>query len=128
MIKGIEHIGICSKDTEALKNWYIQLFHLKVVYENTKSPKTYFLSLADGSMIEIYPSDAGSESVDNKTQGIRHLAFTPDNFEEMGKMLMNSGVEIVEAAKTSPSGVKTLFFKDPEGNIIHLIDRPVPLI
>lgn len=68
MIKGIEHTGICSKDTEALKNWYIQLFKLKVVYENAKSPRTYFLSLADGGMIEIYPSDADSEPVDNKTR------------------------------------------------------------
>jgi len=128
LIKGIEHIGICSRDTEALKNWYMQLFHLKVVYENAKSPKTYFLSLEDGSMIEIYPSDSPSEKADNKTQGIRHLAFIPENFEEMSKTLLNSGVEIVEAAKTSPAGIKTIFFRDPEGNIIHLIDRPTPLI
>lgn len=127
MIKGIEHIGICSKDTDALKDWYIKLFNLTVVYENAKSPKTYFLLVNDGSMIEIYPSETGSPAVDNKVKGIRHIAFIPENFEVMCQKLIENNVEIVEESKISPTGVKTFFFKDIEGNVLHLIERPKPL-
>lgn len=127
MIKGIEHIGICAKDTEALKNWYVNLLGFKVVYENSKNPKTYFLLVQDGSMIEIYPAGESTGSYDNKVQGIRHLAIIPDNFEKACEAIRNSGVEILEDAKVSSSGVKTMFFKDPEGNILHFIDRVNPL-
>lgn len=127
MIKGIEHIGICAKDTDALKDWYVRLFGFKVIYENNKAPKTYFLYVNDGSMIEIYPSNTSSGDYDNKVKGIRHLALIPENFDEVCKLLSDNNVEILEEAKTSSTGVKTIFFKDIEGNILHLIDRPEPL-
>lgn len=127
MIKGIEHIGICAVNTDALKEWYVKLFGFKVVYENNKSPKTYFLLVNDGSMIEIYPADKNLESGNNKVQGIRHIALIPESFEDVCKMLEANSVEIIEEAKASPAGIKTIFFKDIEGNILHLIDRPEPL-
>ena len=49
---GIEHVGIFSKDSEALKNWYIELFGWKEVYTNAEK-KTYFLKADDGAMIEF---------------------------------------------------------------------------
>ena len=49
MIAGIEHIAVCSKDTAALKDWYIKVFGMKQVYDNGKG--TYFVAAADGSMI-----------------------------------------------------------------------------
>lgn len=41
MMLCLEHIGICAKDTKALKDWYIKYFNLEVVYDNKKR-KTYF--------------------------------------------------------------------------------------
>lgn len=128
MIKGIEHFGICAKDTEALKDWYVKLFDFKIVYENNKTPKTYFLAADDGSMLEIYPANETSNCLDNKVQGLRHIALIPQNFEEMCKSLKDNNVEIIQEAAVSSKGIKTIFFKDLEGNIIHLIDRPQPLI
>lgn len=128
MIKGVEHIGICARDTDSLKDWYVNLFGLKVVYENKKTPRTYFLYINDGSMIEIYPANEDLDTFNNKVRGIRHLALIPENFDEMCKILEDNNVEIVETAKVSASGVKTVFFRDPEGNIMHLISRPNPII
>lgn len=128
MIKGIEHIGICANDTDSLKDWYVRLLGFRVVYENNKSPKTYILYLNDGSMIEIYPSGESSKIFGNRVSGIRHIALIAENFEEMCNSLYDNHVEITEAAKASASGNKTIFFRDPEGNILHLIDRPNPLV
>lgn len=128
MIKGIEHFGICAMNTDALKDWYVKLFGFKVVYENNKSPKTYFLAVNDGSMIEIYPANESSGSYNNKVQGHRHIALIPENFDEVCKALDENNVEIIEKAAVSATGVKTIFFKDIEGNVLHLIDRPTPLI
>lgn len=125
---GMEHVGICAKDTMALKDWYVKVFNFEVVYDNKKNPPTFFLKLSDNSMIEIYSADEEGQFGSNKVQGIRHIALSVENFEEEYKSLLDNGVEIIEEAKTSGSGVKTAFFKDIEGNILHFISRPAPLI
>ena len=48
MITGIEHIGITSKDTLRLKDWYAEMFGGDVVYDNGKG--VYFLAFPDRSM------------------------------------------------------------------------------
>ncbi|HHW02423.1 MAG TPA: VOC family protein [Thermoanaerobacterales bacterium] len=123
----LEHVGICAKDTVALKDWYVRLFNLKVVYDNKKEKPTFFLMLPDGGLIEIYPAEVSSESVNNKYQGIRHLAFGTDNIEKEYENLLKNNVEILTELSTNAKGVKTVFFKDIEGNIIHFIQRPEPL-
>ena len=50
MVNGIEHVAVVSKDTAALKDWYMEMYGGRVVYDNGKG--TYFLQFADGSMIE----------------------------------------------------------------------------
>ncbi len=123
----LEHIGICAKDTVKLKDWYIKLFDLKIVYDNKKEMPTYFLLMEDGNMIEIYPSDSDTDSADNKAQGLRHLAFATDDIEKAYEGLKAENVAIIEDFKVHPNMVKTVFFKDPEGNILHFIQRPHPL-
>lgn len=123
----LEHVGICAKNTIALKDWYVKLFNFKIVYDNQKEMPTYFLLMEDESMIEIYPMDFTGELRSNKHQGIRHLAFGTDNAEKEYENLLNNDVEIIEELKVNPNGVKTVFFRDPEGNIIHFIERPTRL-
>lgn len=123
-MRTLEHVGICAKNTIALKDWYVKLFDLKVVYDNQKECPTFFLLMEDESMIEIYPADEDGEVVSNKHQGVRHLAFGTDAIEEEYKNLQKHNVEIIEELKASPKGVKTVFFRDIEGNILHFIERP----
>lgn len=125
MITGIEHIGVFAKDTEALKNWYIKLFDFKTVYDNGKG--TFFLKAPDGSMIELVKTAEDGGVLGDKVSGIRHLAFSVDNFEEMVDKLKAENVEVVTDAVVSAKGIATFFFRDPEGNVIHLINRPEPL-
>ncbi|SET66447.1 Glyoxalase/Bleomycin resistance protein/Dioxygenase superfamily protein [Natronincola peptidivorans] len=123
----LEHIGICAKDTIALKDWYIKLFNFKIVYDNKKEKPTYFLLMEDNSMLEIYAADNETEALSNKYQGIRHLSFGTDDIEKEYENLLEHNVEIIEAIKENAKGIKTVFFKDIEGNIIHFIQRPESL-
>lgn len=127
MIKGIEHIAVCAKDSTALTDWYVAMFGWEIVYNNGKG--TFFVKAADGSMLEVMASD-GKDFVSNPSDGgIRHFALSIDDedFDPMVAKLKEAGVEVVAEAVTSSKGIKTFFFKDPEGNIFHLIYRPVAL-
>lgn len=125
MVKGIEHVAILAKDTAALKDWYIKMFDFRTVYDNGKG--TFFLMAPDGAMIEFVKTDNDGGLIGDKVSGIRHLAFSVDNFEEMVDKLNAEKVEVVTAPNVSANGIKTFFFRDPEGNVLHLIYRPVPL-
>ncbi|MBB6218516.1 catechol 2,3-dioxygenase-like lactoylglutathione lyase family enzyme [Anaerosolibacter carboniphilus] len=123
-MRTLEHVGICAKNTVALKDWYMKLFNLKVVYDNKKENPTFFLLMEDESMIEIYHAEEDGMVATNKHQGVRHLAFGTDQIEEEYKNLQQHNVEIIEDLKVNPNGVKTVFFRDIEGNILHFIQRP----
>lgn len=123
----LEHVGVCAKNTVALKDWYVKLFNLKIVYDNKKEVPTFFLLMEDNSMIEIYPAENDVAVVSNKYQGIRHLAFGTDNIEKEYDNLLKNNVEIIDPIKEGSNGVKTVFFRDLEGNVIHFIYRPKSL-
>lgn len=124
MIKGIDHVGICTKDTDMLANWYSKVLGFKVFSVNqAKNPKTYFLSHQDGSMVEIYSADTSSENTNNKVRGLRHIALVTDAFEQDYQNLKENNVEFIGEPNQGPTGNKTVFFRDPEGNILHLMQR-----
>lgn len=123
---GIEHTGIFSKNSEDLKNWYIKLFGWKEVYTNAEK-KTYFLKADDGAMIEFCLTGEEGGAFETNTSGLRHLAISVDDFDAAVKKVKESGAEIITDAQVSAKGIGTMFFKDPDGNILHLISRPVKL-
>lgn len=122
---GIEHIGIFAKDTEALKNWYADMFGWKNVYDNGKG--TYFLKADDGVMIEFVKSDIDGGKHEMQATGLRHIAISVDNFDELVKKLLDANVKVLTDANVNAKGIGTMFFEDPDGNVLHLINRPAPL-
>ena len=125
MAVGIEHIGIFTKDTVALKDWYMEMFGWTVAYENNKG--TYFLKADDGSMIEFVNSEIEGGQHEMSATGIRHIAISVDDFEGMVQKLTEAKVKVLTPAKVSEKGIGTMFFEDPDGNVLHLINRPSPL-
>lgn len=126
MITGIEHLAIISEDTKRLSDWYKRVFDLRCVYDNGKG--TYFLAFPDKSMIEFIPALETAAKPAEKLSGVRHIAFSTDTFAETVALLKAEGVEVIHDAATSDKGISTFFFRDIDGNVMHLIDRPTPLI
>jgi len=124
MIKGIEHFGIFSKDTAALKDWYIKMFKFEQVYDNGKG--TFFLKAPDGSMLEFVMTSEDGGIAGDKVSGLRHIALTVDDasFDVAYKELSEANVPVVaEPVISEEKGLKTFFFRDPDGNVLHLIYR-----
>src|ERR1700726_3433109 len=77
MFKGLEHTAIASPNPETLAKWYVDHleFHINFTYAGN-----YFVKAADGTMLEIIPSEGGRGSNQMKDPGIRHRATSVDNF------------------------------------------------
>ena len=129
MVSGIEHIGIVSKNTAELKDWYLKMFGGEVVYDNGKG--TYFIAFPNGDMIEFVSAEADKPEEIERTAGIRHIALSVDSqsFDELVPLLKaDERVQEVHDVSENAAGLKTYWFKDIEGNFMHLIYRPTPLV
>jgi catechol 2,3-dioxygenase-like lactoylglutathione lyase family enzyme len=126
MYQGLEHVAICAEDTEALARWYCETLGFEVCYKNSKTPPTLFVKEAGGSMLEIMPAKGPRPGRDDADAGLAHLALSVSDFEAALDDLKSKGVELGEPKEAS-GGVKVVFFKDPEGNLIQAIYRPNPL-
>ncbi|MDE0101960.1 MAG: VOC family protein [Bryobacterales bacterium] len=118
MYNGIEHTAIATEDPEALAGWYERNLEMPIVH---RYGGNVFVRASDGSMLELIPSEGAPAKCGMRTPGIRHLAIKVDDFDAGVDDLRSKGIEIVQFVEAGPN--RLAFFLDPEGNILHLIDR-----
>ncbi len=123
MIRGIEHSAIASPDPAALAEWYVDTLGFVINYRGSTA---FFIKAPDGSMIEIIPSEGVRAGATLKTPGLRHLALTVTDFDAVYAGLKAKGVQFV-SEPLAAKGNKVVFFTDPEGNYLHLLERETPL-
>lgn len=121
----LEHIGLAARDTTALKEWYELVLGARVVYTSAQLPAAYIIELAGGGWIEIYQGNSSAkETANNTLRGWRHIALRVASITAARQELEGKGVRITEAVKPAGGGGNVLFFQDPEGNLLHMVERP----
>lgn len=123
MICGIEHAAIASPDPQKLARWYVDTLNFTINYN---SGRTVFVKAPDGSMLEIISSEGARGPQTMKDPGIRHLALAVDDFQSEYGRLKAAGVEF-QGEPVTNKGATVVFFSDPDGNYLHLIQRETPL-
>lgn len=120
----VEHLGLPAKNPEALAAWYRDVLGGNVMFENRAVP-AFYVRISGGLILEIYPSTgAREETRDNGLAGWRHLALRVEGIEPAREKLEKLGVRFSEPVKPAGGGGRVLFFQDPEGNLLHLVERP----
>ena len=123
MIRGIEHTAIAAANIEALAGWYVDTLGFVINYQ---SANAIFVKAPDGTMIEIIRAEGDRGPQTMKTQGIRHMALTVTDFDAVLAGLREKNVNFVSEPEDK-KGNKVVFFTDPEGNYLHLLQRAAPL-
>jgi glyoxylase I family protein len=146
LARGIEHVALASRDPERLAAWYCRRlgFTLHVSFDNgPQRPKTCFVRAgAHGPFIEIGaagpparpkplrrgkgPRRQTSER-DNMTPGLTHLAILVSDFDGAMAKLARAGVRREGEERSAPGGARVQFYRDPEGNLFHILYRPKAL-
>ena len=121
----LEHIGLAAQDTTALMDWYQRVLGARVIYTGAQVPIAYFVELPGGAWFEIYQGNYSvSQTADNTLQGLRHIALRVESIDAAKIELERKGVRFTENVKPAGGGGRVLFFQDPEGNLLHLVERP----
>jgi glyoxylase I family protein len=119
MFRGVEHTAIASPDPRKLAQWYVDHLEFTINFEYAGN---YFVKGANGSMLEIIPSEGDRALQRMKDPGIRHLAILVDDFDAAHERLKAAGVVFL-GEPIANQGNRLLFFADGDGNYLHLIHR-----
>ncbi len=123
MFLGLEHTAIASPNPRKLAQWYVDHLGFKINFEYDGN---YFVRAANGSMLEIIPSEGNRAEAKMRDPGIRHLAIDVENFDAAYQILKGQKVNFVGEPYTN-QGNRLVFFTDCDGNLVHLIQRERPL-
>jgi len=121
----LEHVGLPAADATALSGWYERVLGARLLWNNGQTPPTSLLAVGDGAWLEIYPAnpEVNSTRGDNKLAGFRHLALRVESIDAAKAELERRGVKFTEDVRPAAGGGKVLFFEDPEGNLLHFVER-----
>ncbi len=126
MVQGFEHTALASPDPEKLAQWYVDAFGFTINYHSPSS-KTTFVKAPNGSMLEIITSNGKPRAPQTlRDVGIRHLAVAVTDFDAAYARLKSMGVAFLGEPETS-KGNRVVFFTDPDGNYLHLLQREKPI-
>lgn len=111
-------IVLCD-DINRMKTFYRELLPFPAVTETETS-----LALDAGGVLlglrqreRVYDGRGGG----SESPGVQ-LAFlvSPDDVETCHQQLVEQGVEILEPTTDQPRGHRTVYFSDPEGNVLEV--------
>jgi glyoxylase I family protein len=123
MFTGIEHFAIASSNPKLVADWYVEHLEFHINYEYGGN---YFVKAKNGFVIEIIPSEGDRGPNGFRTPGLRHIAISVENFDAAYAALKDKGVSFLGEPYMNQTN-RLVFFTDPEGNQIHLIERETPL-
>lgn len=123
MFTGIEHFAIASANPKRLADWYVANLEFELVYEYAGN---YFVEAKNGALIEVIPAEGEAPATQIRTPGMRHIAISVDNFDSAYEKLQQQGVTL-EGEPYNSGENRLAFFRDVDGNLLHLIHRPKPL-
>jgi glyoxylase I family protein len=122
----IEHIGIPAADPTALKNWYERVLGANTIWDSGENPRAYLVALPGGGWLEIYAAKTPlPERGNNQLAGFRHLALRVDSLEAAKAELIRRGVVFTKEPGPAAGGGQVQYFADLEGNLLHLVERPL---
>ena len=121
----LEHIALPARDIHALRDWYITKLGAACIAANGAEPPFFIKLPGATTTFEVYAATGSvPQTSDNGVAGWRHLALRVDSIEAARKELETRGVIFNDPIKPAAGGGRVLFFKDCEGNLLHLVDRP----
>ncbi|NDI34980.1 VOC family protein [Chengkuizengella sediminis] len=139
-IKSISHVGLTVSNFEQAVKWYSDFFGFKLISEQTLDKKQVdklyplyhlhdttirlgFLRGPKSGIIEIFEfsNTLPTEHIIWNKIGATHITLDVKNVHKWYQHLKSRGIHFFSEPQTT-AGTDWVFLKDPDGNLIELID------
>jgi glyoxylase I family protein len=124
----INHIAMNCADLARQEAFYTRHFGFKRSRTfNRGKPNEFFMLKLGSIRLELFPTDPAKSTGHQGGEqpvGFKHLAFNVPKLEPVLEGLKADGIvpdPIIDASKHVP-GLRIVFFRDPEGHILELME------
>jgi glyoxylase I family protein len=127
-MNAFNHTALNCRDIAAQEAFYTKHFGFRRSRTfNRGKPGEFFMLKLGPVRLELFPADrtkTADAQGDEQPVGFKHLAFDVPKLEPVLDALRADGIEhdpIMELPHLTP-GFRIVFFRDPEGNILELME------
>ena len=123
----IDHIALCVRDLEAMRDFYIKHFGAAAgkLYHNPRTGlRTYFLSFDGGARVELMQKPGALPGNSELREGWAHLSFSLGSREAVDattERLRAAGCAVESGPRVTGDGYYESCVLDPEGNRVELL-------
>ena len=126
-MNAFNHIALNCRDKLAQEKFYIKHFGFQRCRTfNRGRPNEFFLLKLGSMRLELFGNGNATESDRGGEQavGFKHFAFEIPKLEPFIDALRADGVDIdpIREVPFLAPGARIVFFRDPEGNIVELME------
>ena len=122
-IAGVEHIAIASSAPRQLAEWYVNCLNFTLIHD---TGDTLYLRAPNRVVLEFVQADTQPPPPTIRSAGLRHIALAVGDLDAARAALEARGLSFPDEPIVRP-GLRLQFFRDPEGNFLHLVERANPL-
>jgi glyoxylase I family protein len=123
-MNAVQHLAMNCRDRLAQEAFYIEHFGFTRVRTFNRGKPGEFVMARLGSMcLEFFGSSNPDAGGGEQAVGFKHLAFEVPDLEAAIAKLQAAGIQTdpIHDASASVPGLRICFFRDPEGNILELM-------
>ena len=123
-MKAAQHLAMNCRDPKAQEAFYAKHFGFKRVRTFNPGADEFFIVRLGGMCLEMFQSSDPSAEAGEQTVGLGHLAFEVEKLEPAVAALQADGIDvepIIDCNELLP-GMQVVFFHDPEGNRLELME------
>ena len=123
----IDHIALCVRDLEAMRDFYIKYFGAVAgeLYHNPRTGlRTYFLAFDGGARVELMQKPGALPGGSELREGWAHLSFTLGSrgaVDAATERLRAAGCTVESGPRVTGDGYYESCLLDPEGNRVELM-------
>jgi len=131
-VKHIDHIGVAVKDLNQAAKFYTDILGIAKQEEEVvaeQKVRVAFLPITD-SEVELLestePDGPIARFIENRGEGIQHIAFRVENIEEALEELKEKGIRLIDQHPRKGAGGARIAFihpKETNGVLVELCER-----
>jgi catechol 2,3-dioxygenase-like lactoylglutathione lyase family enzyme len=119
-IRAIDYTVIFVRDMAAMRRFYEDVLGFALARE--LSPRWFEYRVGENTLALATPSRTAADPPTPQGSAALQLAFrvSPAEVDLCAEELLQQGVELLSPPTDQPFGHRTLFFRDPDGNLLEV--------
>lgn len=116
---GLRHVALRVKNLSRMRKFYVDTLGYAVEWEPDPA-NLYLSSGADNLALHQVDGELGAGALDHLGILVQH----PDDVDAWAGYLKSRGVSLKQEPKTHRDGARSIYFADPEENVIQILYHP----